>query len=56
MEEKKEFFSKKENLIVTIENSEEFMAEEYDNARVIAGKSEIKWRSLSYTQRQRYTK
>jgi hypothetical protein len=54
MEKKKEFFSKTEILIVTIENSEEFLAEEYDNARVITGESLIKWKSISYTQRQRY--
>jgi hypothetical protein len=40
--------------IVTIENSEEFNAQEYDQDRVIAGESKMTWRSLSYTQRQSF--
>ena len=40
--------------IVTIENSEEFNAQEYDQDRVIAGESKMTWSSLSYTQRQSF--
>ena len=38
-EKKKEFFAKGDYFIVTIQNSEEFMAEEFDTAKVIAGES-----------------
>ena len=55
-EKKKEFFSKTNNYIVTIENSEKFMAEEYDHAKVITGESLITFRAFSYAQRQSYKK
>ncbi len=43
--------AKYNHYIVTLENSEEFEANEYDYDKIIAGESKITWRSLSYTQR-----
>ena len=47
-------FAKTKNYLVTIENTEKFMAGEYDHAKVIAGESLITWRTISYTQRVRH--
>jgi hypothetical protein len=41
---------------VTIENSEKFIAEEYDPAKLIAGESFLTWRQFSNTHRQRFNK
>ena len=47
-------FAKSKNFIVTIENSEKFMAEEYDKSKVIDGESIMTLRQVSYTLRMSY--
>jgi hypothetical protein len=41
---------------VTIENSENFMAEEYEKSKIIAGESIITMKQVSYTQRMSYVR
>jgi len=50
-EKKQEFLSASSHWILTIENSEKFMPDEYDPAKIVRGQSLIDWKPLSYTQR-----